>query len=108
MNSAQQRQSQNSIDESDEKNYENYGKNNLPEGYTPYRGNDQVVEAIYDRYNTEYNEISDEEARPTSSSNNKSCCKIGWFSKMEIYNGRSGPDHRLLMAFHWPCHLIKP
>jgi len=65
MNSNQQRESNDTI-ESDEGNYENYGRNNLPEGYTPYRENGQVVEAVYDRYDTEYNETSAEEANPNS------------------------------------------
>ena len=90
MNSAHQRESNDTIDESDEGNYENYGRNSLPEGYTPYRGNGPVIEAVYDRYNTEYSETSAEEAKPNSCSKNKSCCKIGVLSKFQIFNERSG------------------
>ena len=81
MNSGQQRESNDTI-ESDEGSYENYRRKSLPEGYTPYRENGQVVEGVYDKYNTEYNQTSDEEAKPNSCSRDKSCCKIGWFSKI--------------------------
>ena len=84
MNSGQQRESNDTVDESDEGNYENYRRNSLPEGYTPYRENGQVVEAVYDRYDTEYNKTSDEEANPNSCIKNKSCCKIGVFSKLHL------------------------
>ena len=32
----------------------------------PYERNGQFVEAVYDRYNTEYNETFAEEAKPNS------------------------------------------
>ena len=79
MNSAHQRESNDTVDESDEGNYENYRRKSLPEGYTPYRENGQVVEGVYDKYDIEYNETSAEEAKPNSCSMDKSCCKIGVF-----------------------------
>ena len=91
MNSGQQRES-NDISESDEGNYENYRRKSLPEGYTPYRENGQIVEGVYDKYDTEYNETSAEEANLHSCSKSKSCCKIGLFSIHQIYNERSESD----------------
>ena len=78
MNSVQQGESNDTI-ESDEGNYENYRRKSLPEGYTPYRENGQVVEGVYDKYDTEYNQTSAEEAKPNSCFMDKLCCKIGVF-----------------------------
>ena len=58
------RESYNSYDESNEESYEKYGKRSLPEEYTPYKENGQAVEAVYDRYDTDYEgaETPDQEA----------------------------------------------
>ena len=61
-----------SLEVSDEGQYENYRRKNLPEGYTAYREKLHVNELVYDQYNAVYS--SDE--RPDT--RNKSCCKIGW------------------------------
>ena len=82
VDSAQQREqsnsreSYNSYDESNEESYEKYGKRSLPEGYTPYKENGQVVEAVYDRYDTDYEgaETPDQEANLRLK---KSCCEKG-------------------------------
>ena len=64
--------------ESNEENYEAYRTKNLPEGYTPYKGSDQAVEVVYDRYDSDYEpEQPGQEAKPTS------CCKKGWFSNLD-------------------------
>ena len=59
-----------------EGNYESYQMQNLPQGYTGYRGTRQVVETDYDRYDSDY--AADE--RPQQEK--KSCLKIGWLSNL--------------------------
>ena len=66
-----------SIQETDEQNYENYRRKSLPEGYTQYRGTNQVNELIYDQYNTVYSTNE----RPDTG--RKSCCKIGWLFNIQ-------------------------
>ena len=70
--------------ESKEEGYEAYRTKNLPEGYTPYNGNGQAVELVYDRYDSDYEvEQPEQEAKPTTCSPKESCCKKGWLSNME-------------------------
>ena len=73
-----------SFSESCEENYENYRRQSLPEGYTPYRETAQVAEAVYDQYDPDYaaDETPDQEAQSCSCTRKKSCCKIGWLSKL--------------------------
>ena len=55
------------------------GRNDLPEGYTPYKKAD---ENVYDRYETDYEgaETPDQEKENGSCTSKKSCCKIGRLS----------------------------
>ena len=70
--------------ESNEENYDAYRTKNLPEGYTPYKGSDQAVELVYDRYDSDYEpEQPGQEVKPTS------CCKKGWLSNLENIDGLS-------------------
>ena len=56
------------------------GRNDLPEGYTPYKKNGQADENIYDRYEYEGAETPDQEKENGSCTSKKSCCKIGRLS----------------------------
>ena len=73
-----------SFSESCEENYENYRRQSLPEGYTPYRETAQVDEAVYDQYDPNYaaEETPDQEAQSCSYTRKKSCWKIDWLSKL--------------------------
>ena len=83
MKPAPQRQSdiELTFPESDDENYESYRRNSLPEGYTAYNENGLAVCA---RSDSDYEgaETPDPAAKPNSCSRKKSCCKIGWLSKM--------------------------
>ena len=57
------------------------GRNDLPEGYTRYK----VDENVYDRYESDYEgaETPDREKNQVSCTSKKSCCKIGRLSNLQ-------------------------
>ena len=86
VNSTQKRESDesnDSCDDSNEESYENYSKENS-EGYNAYKEAGQIEEAVYDRYESDYesDETPDQEAQISSCYRcfKKSCFKIGRLS----------------------------
>ena len=79
IKSAQPRESNNSYnscDESDDGKYEKYGRRSSAEEYTPYKENGQADEAVYDRYDTDY-EGDETRDQGGNLGSKKSCCKKG-------------------------------
>ena len=79
INSTQPRESNNSYnscDKSDDGKYEKYGRRSSAEEYTPYKENGQADEAVYDRYDTDY-EGDETRDQGGNLGSKKSCCKKG-------------------------------
>ena len=75
VDSAQQRESNNSYEsynESNKESYEKYGRSSLPGENTANREQGNADEAAYDRYDYEGAETPDQQKR-----SKKSCCKKG-------------------------------
>ena len=87
MSSTHQRESDDSgvfYGESSEGSYENYRNKNLPEGYTAYKGQNQVAELVYDRYSSVYSKSSEQGNKLSSCNRKRFCFQIGWFSYFYI------------------------
>ena len=107
INSAQQRESYdsyNSQGESNDESYEKYGRSSLPGVNTTNKDNSQVNEAVYDRYDTDYE--GGENIRPK-----KSCCKKGRLFNLKNIVGHSRVEYLTQIFFtekalfkdsHWP------